>query len=290
MDKGAFALLDCLGFKGIWERYDPQAIIQKLRAIEKIIEKDCSPLASGFAIINSKRIVTKVKLLSDTVALSVTFHNAHNESESNANYLLGFISLLIVRINSHFLLHEPHLVLRGCVTFGDHLFEENFILGPAVDRAAEYEKLPNGAFIWLDPKATELYRQNKLAVIKNIEKTELVKGVESNFVETVSFTDLNTSPNAHKMAGQPPTVIEEYGMPIKNGEKLFCSIINPLAQEGHPDVRQQTIDIYKVAMSSDRLDVVIKRQNTLQFLNHSTAVTEDYYQKLTKHIEEFRNL
>jgi hypothetical protein len=37
------------------------------------------------------------------------------------------------------------------VAFGDFLIEEPFILGPAVDEAAEAERVPEGAFVWLCP-------------------------------------------------------------------------------------------------------------------------------------------
>ncbi len=39
MQKGAFALIDCLGFKGIWGRHPPQDVINKLVKINELIGK-----------------------------------------------------------------------------------------------------------------------------------------------------------------------------------------------------------------------------------------------------------
>ena len=277
--KGAFALLDCLGFKGIWRRYDPQEIVYKLKSIEDLINRICSPLISSLAVIESTQVVAKAKLLSDTVALSVKFRTNSQEMKEQEHYLVNAMCLIVCQINKHFLQSSPHLVLRGCITFDEHLVEENFIIGPAVDRAAEYEKLPNGAFVWLDPSADELYQQNCSEMTELAESPERLKDLlgSSNMTPNMNLGIL-----AFREVGIPPTVVTDYPMPIKGGETLKCSVLNPLAQDSHPETRRALCDTYVQEMLSNKLDVLIKKQNTTTFLESCEELTEAYYSRLVK--------
>ena len=64
MKKGVFALLDCLGFKGIWRR-EPEALIAKLKLISKTAEIAAKkhivphPIPVG----GKNKIAIKVKLI-----------------------------------------------------------------------------------------------------------------------------------------------------------------------------------------------------------------------------------
>jgi hypothetical protein len=47
MREGAFALIDCLGFKGIWKRTDTTLLIRKLLRIEEVVSSEVANLQKG---------------------------------------------------------------------------------------------------------------------------------------------------------------------------------------------------------------------------------------------------
>src|SRR6266545_3020622 len=76
MKEGAFALIDCLGFKGIWKRTDPSRVIDKLQLIEQTIQDKIN--SNKFAFLEINRfgpLKLKVNLLSDTVAFSLQYEH-----------------------------------------------------------------------------------------------------------------------------------------------------------------------------------------------------------------------
>lgn len=161
MREGAFALIDCLGFKGIWKRTDPELLITKLSKIEQIVHAEIQEGGGSgpFKYLSFGPIKLHVRLLSDTVAISLQYEEQEGKSPENwqKNFLVGVICQAAVQILDLFLKNEPPLVLRGCVSYGEHLSEGNFIAGPAVDEAAEYMNVAEGAFVWLLPSAEDRY-------------------------------------------------------------------------------------------------------------------------------------
>lgn len=167
MQEGAFALVDCLGFKGIWKRADPELLIQKLLKIEEIVNEHLTSNALAFRHLSFGPIRVHVRLLSDTVAISLQYEKqVGKEPESwQTNILVPLICDSIIRVLHLFLEGEPPLVLRGCVTYGEHLSNGNFIVGPAVDDAAEHMNIPEGAFVWLHPTAASKFRRFQARMI-----------------------------------------------------------------------------------------------------------------------------
>ena len=49
----------------------------------------------------------------------------------------------------------PALAYRGCIAFGEFDMEEGFVIGGAVDEAAEHMEKAEGAFIWCAPSALD---------------------------------------------------------------------------------------------------------------------------------------
>ncbi len=290
MEKGAFAILDCLGFKGIWNRFDPQEILAKLIETDEVVQKACLPISLRFPSIDENAIVVDARLLSDTLVLSVKFRESNSNIEELAHHLVRFMCDLIGKVNNYFIKNKPNLILRGSVTFGEHLIQKNFIIGPAVDKAAEYEKLPNGAFIWLDPTAELLYKHNiswNLAEMDR-EYKELLHIVDDDC--SLEQRKRRASLKARLATGHLPVIIDGYDMPLKDGNRLICSLFNPLYRDSMPINRRKIIDIYEEAMSDERIDVIIKRQNTLRFLQHCENITEAYLSKLVTNLEEYGRL
>jgi len=157
MDEGALVLVDCLGFRGIWNRVDPQRLIDKLQSMEALASERIIPKYSASKM-SFGPLRFHLRLLSDTVALSVQYEADSKDSPSQRQLDL----LVSVACDSASVLatlfidsDDMPLPLRGCVSFGRHLCKGNFLIGPAVDEAAGYMNEPEGAFIWVLPGAAE---------------------------------------------------------------------------------------------------------------------------------------
>lgn len=232
MKLGAVAIFDCLGFKGIWSRENPTILMKKLLSTEDnllhdlTVEEDASTLGLT---------VTSLKLLSDTVVISVL---PKDESNSSDTFTIGAVVDEACRatayVLSHFIGTKPLFVMRGCITYGQHLIERNFLLGPAVDASAEVMNIAEGGFVWLHPNAAEIYRKHKVKL-------------EANY--GLGY----------------PTVIDPYEMPIKRGGKLKCPVVNPFSFFDSPTKRRDTLESYS-NRKGERPETWIKHQNTLDFL------------------------
>lgn len=279
MKTGAFALLDCLGFKGIWQRVSADLVIGKLDAIEEWLGAGEWAKKLAFSKDHPDLLTGKVILLSDTIAVSIT--------RKEENMLPGLIPIalmvkLIEEINKRFLVDEPHLLLRGCVTYGEHLATDRFIIGPAVDRAAEYEKLPNGSFVWLEPAAAREYKEYlrfmEAMSIPVYPKRSLARAKEIILDESVEVVERLANVTLF-MGGLPNPIIDDYKMPIKGGEKLVCSIVNPLNNADDEEELESLYKIYERQFVSDRIDVLVKKANTLEFLEHCKDITKDHLRR-----------
>ena len=159
MKNGAFSFLDCLGFKGIWAR-DPQANPQEILGflIEAKKHADSSPIINAVQM-SAPHVEQSIVFVSDTIAISTRFKSEPSGDFEAANgYLISLNVILAAELCKRFAGCRPPLMFRGCVTFGEHIAEDSFLLGQAVDEAASVAESTEGAFIWLTPKAQALLR------------------------------------------------------------------------------------------------------------------------------------
>ena len=63
-----------------------------------------------------------------------------------------------------------------------------------------------------------------------------------------------------------PMVIDPYPMPIKQGRCLDAAVVNPLLLGRTDKERAKMIGRYNGYLQGDRIDIWMKRQNTLKFL------------------------
>lgn len=138
MDEGALLLCDCLGFRGIWKRVDPQQLINKLKSAETEAAASVVPKYAATKLTFGP-VRFHLRLLSDTVALSVQYAKNPEEvpNEWQQNFLVGIACESASVLAKLFIDDDMPLPLRGCISFGRHLCEGNFLVGPAVDEAAE---------------------------------------------------------------------------------------------------------------------------------------------------------
>lgn len=264
MKNGAFALVDCLGFKGIWKDHNPQHLIKKLRQIEKAVAKSIKSSSGAFKMADGK-IKPTVRLLSDTVAISFQpINRAKDRSDLEDGRACAVICAAIVDILLLFLLDEPNLVMRGCISFGKHITTGNFIAGPAVDEAAEYMNVSQGAFVWLLPSAAKPFSFYANELTKETEEN-FERGFHQGFLSKDDL-DLNIK---HLLPNS--VLIDDYPMPLKGGGYLNAPVINPLIKFDTQEEDKEIMEIYSKAMSGEKLDIWQKRQNTLRFLETASS-------------------
>jgi hypothetical protein len=238
MDEGALVLVDCLGFRGIWNRVDPQRLIDKLQSMEALAKARIVPAYSDSKL-GFGPLQFHLRLLSDTIALSVQYE-ANSKDSPNQRQLdiLASVACNAASVLANLFIDSDDipLPLRGCISFGRHLCKGNFLIGPAVDEAAEYMNEPEGAFIWVLPAAAERnqrFRKRALALIQgqskhlmNALKLVAKRGV-SEAAEIIKHPDAGTKAylkalrQTFALIVGMPTVIESYPMPIKRGDSLM---------------------------------------------------------------------
>ena len=135
MREGALILVDCLGFKGIWNRVDSEQLIRKLTSIE---DEALSAIVTKYSasMLSFGPIRFHLRLLSDTVVLSLqypesAYASGAEPSERHKNLLVSVACECASALSLLFVDSEIPLLLRGCISFGRHLCESNFLIGPA---------------------------------------------------------------------------------------------------------------------------------------------------------------
>jgi len=123
--KGAIAILDRLGTKGIWQRENPEDIILKWDYVMKIYD-------SAYKVIAEKRkYKPKIFTFSDTVILIFESDDIKRDLEYIGMDLANF---LVVS-----LLHG--MFFRGCISIGEFYVGDNIVIGKPIDEAAEYHAM-----------------------------------------------------------------------------------------------------------------------------------------------------
>lgn len=291
MIEGAFALIDCLGFKGIWRQIDATVLLAKLKRIESAVVEKVKGETPAFKYLSYGPVNTHVKLLSDTVAISLQYTPQTDRpvSEPQKDLLVALLCGSISAVLDLFIEGEPALVLRGCITFGNHLCESNFLVGPAVDEAAEAHNLAEGAFVWLLPDAalrmrrfqTRALVRTQLApawlIARSLEQMNDPEGLFDSLRESFRKNDPLLVGEAWREVTRTisklPVVIDPYPIPLKGGTELLCPVINPLAFTRRQDARLEVIQRYERAMSDQRPAVQRKSAHTLKFLHLASKET-----------------
>jgi hypothetical protein len=247
---GAVAILDALGFKGLWGRYSPQEVAGALRrhkaafsAIEVGI--NAHPPGSRFRFL----------CLSDTLVFSiVTLHtisdveqneDARRDAEEAVRRAVHAAQTAIMLA----LAQKPVLVFRGCIAAGAlYAADDDYLIGGAVDEAAEYMDEADGAFVWLLPSATRL-----------------VKGF-----------------------GRKDSCVVRFPVPMHGGRTVEVPVVNPLESidegfespnqvKARRNIRRRTLEAFtdpkRLGGRPPSLDVVAKMQNTKRFLDEAERVT-----------------
>jgi hypothetical protein len=226
MRRGALAMLDALGFKGIWERSAPDAVMKKLADLRAVVKTTADDHKRGIAALTKRDgkplqdLEIEVQFLSDTIVLGVSCTPADKTCVAIASYLSSHVLALAAE-------QPPALALRGSIAFGDYLINDNFIVGRAVDDAASHMDLAEGAFVWLAPSARQLVPRAKLSWSK---------------------------------------FLLPHRVPMKGGGSYLTPVVVPFASSDSDEERDKVSLAILGTFTSGNMSIEIKRQNTTRFL------------------------
>jgi hypothetical protein len=229
MQTGAVVMMDALGFKGIWRRVSsPETVVRKLRAMEQRA-RNLEKKDGTFTI--------HAVFLSDTIVFAVSRQETELPGVALALENATTLNLAAVfarRFIMEAVRDKPFLAYRGCIAFGEFHVDAPFLLGPAVDEAAEHHETADGAIIWLAPSARRVF---KAFPLKDPVLTPWIVPLRSGAAR-----------RTHAVSPFEPLAASEQWAAI--GERMLETFAQPADGATARSVRR-------------------KRQNTAAFLKHS---------------------
>jgi len=257
---GAVVFIDALGFKGIWARpdvrKDPLIVLHKLRVLARalpsflvkdlLVVKWTEPSKEALRSVSDQ---IRLAFLSDTVVIGVStgikdaFVAAFGDFEDDiaAGPFAVLCACVLTQLVVGRMGDEPvPLAMRGCISRGRFAIVDRFVLGPAVDEAAEAADLAEAAIVWLLPSASE----------------ELLPAMR----------------HAH-------TIVMPYRVPLKQGATLTAPCVIPFYELKSDKERLAHCERVLRTFDSRRLDVCVKREHTESFLEACERELERRFQE-----------
>src|SRR5437660_7527028 len=147
MKAGAVAMIDALGFRGIWDRWPAAEVMGNMHALKQRVEDDLRQIGT------QPEMQFDATFLSDTVVLGLSLPaTIPNHVVLSAIYVGDIVS----RILTYSARSSTPLTYRGAITCGDYEIDASFVMGRAVDDAATCYELADAAIVWLAPSASSL--------------------------------------------------------------------------------------------------------------------------------------
>jgi hypothetical protein len=247
MKRGAFAMLDALGYKGIWNRPEvkdtPGRVVERMvrlrdDATAQVARMLGRPLSELRADPQNAYDDFKISFLSDTVAIGVwvkpTLHA--DDERMRDRFAVMYGAAFASAVMRCALAEPPRLAFRGALSVGDFEMSNDctFIAGPAVDDAAALHEQAQGAFVWIAPSA--------------------MPGA-GYAVPTVEFS-------GHRLI--------RYRVPLKGGDTYDTFAVSPFDAESPESERRFQAALLLGSFVTEGkptpLDVAIKLQNTSAFI------------------------
>jgi len=226
MNTGAVALIDAMGFRGIWERHKPEEVLRTLKDTKEWFE---SRVREQFS--SQPWMRCEVAFVSDAIAISMSLNESTpNREAMSVVYLADVISWVLDKV----LRSSVPLAYRGAIAVGDYEVSPHFLIGRAIDEAADAYGLAQGAFIWLMPAARDHVRR---------------------WLE----------PQPHN------THLVKFDVPLKGGDVFNTYTVSPLEQAHSEAEASWLAGTLLATFSGSSMGVAVKRQNTT---NHLRACFE----------------
>jgi len=236
MNLGAIVILDALGFKGIWAREDPNAVLKRLKDLRSNGLSLQGRDRSGVLVCDSG-FINRVRFMSDTIVVTVMvkgpkapIRGLYKAMES-ATMIAGEIMLEAIQ-------GSPKFLFRGCLAAGEMNTDVDFLIGPAVDEAASRFEKADGPFLWLAPSALD---------------------INQHFAETF--------PHDNRLE---PFIILPYSVPLNDGSSIKTLTYNYHGIIGEADKRAELHRRILEAFGGNPMNrkVRAKRRNVKKFLSY----------------------
>lgn len=239
-------MMDALGFKELSLRH-PVPLREKMHGLvkgmfwlgrvgETLRKKDPTIRAEPQVTFLSDTVVVGIPIMSDPDFPSSASEAAAHDDAHTLALAAAATGEIILRAGE-----GPHpMAYRGCISFGEYEMDPPFILGPAVNDAAEHYELAECAAVWLSPKALSVW--NKAAA---------------------------TLQDSHAATLHPHSV------PLKSGSCFESLVVNPFAERGMARMERHGWLTAVLGSFQGPISVHVKRQNTekLFTLLHEAAGT-----------------
>jgi hypothetical protein len=232
MNLGVIVILDALGFKGIWAREDAREVLGRLKSLRRTGLKLQGKDKSG-VLLNDYGFRHRVRCMSDTIVITVIVKGSQGRRRALYRAMLS-ASIIAGSIMMEACRKSPQILFRGCLATGFMKEDVDFLIGPAVDEAAERFEKAHGPFLWLAPSALEITQEYAETYMDRIE----------------------------------PNILVSYSVPLNDGSHVKTQAFNFLIHN-EPERRDETRHNLLAAFGSNlSSDAKIKKQNITSFLNH----------------------
>lgn len=255
MDWGAIALLDCLGFKGIWKRHEASVVVKRFQELQQgvsdVVEKFVAE-SKVLAFPNQDDLTVRTAMFSDTIVISARSKNP-DLSDQEKGRLVLLTSLIASEACKSFSFGDPTILLRGSIACGQHLMEGSTVIGPAVDEAAEEMNLGDGPFVCFRAECATHYLKIlgfTILAHRELGATEFEKTSGMNATDLVELFSKTAF---------------YYEVPVKNSDAVTRLVLNP-APGITSDVGCKMLAKYwLMTMPEADLTLAAKRKNTSEF-------------------------
>ena len=244
MRHGVVAMVDALGFRGIWNRLADEKKEDEFIAAVRALQEEAQVTARLWSPPSAPIGPVRAAGLSDTIVITIATAPASGNRNIDAT-ALDFTIAVAVRLVKQIMRRATEapigLAYRGCVTIGKCRVEDSdrIVMGPAIDEAAELHQRAQGMFVWLTPEALRA---------ANAVQDGHTNGLEAGAVE--------------------------WSVPLKLGDPYRTRVVSPFEADDDEKRRAALKESLLATFEHgrDRLDVAIKRQQTEAFLDHAMGV------------------
>lgn len=165
----AIVMIDALGFKGIWKHHDLDSVLEKLQLIEtkmKALEK-----SEDFVKATTIGHYQQVSFISDTIVIACADETDEPDPSRAilvASWLASYVTHLGAAESEDGHDYKVQLAYRGAISFGDVWLNDRYVIGQAVDEAADNMDRAEGAFVWLTESALEQYEPDEPELLNRV--------------------------------------------------------------------------------------------------------------------------
>jgi hypothetical protein len=141
----AVALIDALGFKGIWKAEKPSDVLATLKGFRQVAQE-----MTGAVNQWPSPVAFHAQSISDSLVFA-----AASVDPVHAPRMLDLLGVAVARFIRNALLSDLPLLFRGCITIGPGFLEDGIVLGEAIDCAATQYERADAACVWLHTDARQ---------------------------------------------------------------------------------------------------------------------------------------